>query len=133
MREATAACEALIPGVRAVPFGHVGDGNIHFNLLQPAAMDGAGFPRRADDILHAVGEVVQAMGGSFAAEHGVGRLKTGLMPLWRGGAELDAMRRIKAALDPLGLLNPGKVLPDAARVDAAGRARPTWLARRERR
>ncbi len=106
---ATAACEALMPGVRAVPFGHVGDGNIHFNLLAPESMPGADFLARADEVLHAVGEVVQSLGGSFSAEHGVGRLKTGLMPLWRGGAELDAMRRIKAAFDPLGLMNPGKI------------------------
>lgn len=111
LARADAACERLIPGVRPVPFGHVGDGNIHYNLLCPAAMPDAAFLARSEDILHTVGEVVQALGGSFSAEHGVGRLKTELMPLWRGGAELDTMRRIKAALDPLGLMNPGKVLP----------------------
>jgi FAD/FMN-containing dehydrogenase len=111
LARADAACAALIPGVRPVPFGHLGDGNIHYNLLCPEGMSAADFLARGDDILHTVGEVVQSIGGSFSAEHGVGRLKTELMPLWRGGAELDTMRRIKAALDPLGLMNPGKLLP----------------------
>ena len=109
--QATAACEALIPGIRVVPFGHLGDGNIHFNLEQPPGWTAAAFLARDADIMHAVNEVVRALGGSFSAEHGVGRLKPYLMPEWRGGAELDTMRRIKAALDPQGLMNPGKVLP----------------------
>ena len=110
---ATAACEALLPGIRAVPFGHAGDGNIHFNLLAPEGADPAAFLARGDAILHAVGEVVRALDGSFSAEHGVGRLKTHLLAEWRGGAELDMMRRIKSAFDPRGLMNPGKVLPPA--------------------
>jgi len=111
IRRASAACEALMPGIRVVPFGHLGDGNIHFNLEQPADMDPAAFLARDHDIMDAVGEVVRSLDGSFSAEHGVGKLKPYMMPLWRGGAELDAMRRIKQALDPHGLLNPGKVLP----------------------
>ena len=111
LARATAACEALIPGIRAVPFGHVGDGNIHYNLLAPPGADAAGFLARSEAILHAVGEVVRALDGSFSAEHGVGRLKAHMLPEWRGGAELEMMRRIKAAFDPAGLMNPGKVLP----------------------
>ena len=111
IEQASAACQALIPGVRAVPFGHLGDGNIHFNLEQPPGWAASDFLARDEDIMHTVNEVVRGLGGSFSAEHGVGRLKPGMMPDWRGGAELDAMRRIKAALDPLGLMNPGKVLP----------------------
>ena len=111
IRQATAACEALIPGIRAVPFGHIGDGNIHFNLEQPEGADPAAFLARDHEIMDAVGHVVRALDGSFSAEHGVGRLKPYMMPEWRGGAELDTMRRIKDALDPLGLMNPGKVLP----------------------
>jgi FAD/FMN-containing dehydrogenase len=110
---AGAACTALMPGIRVVPFGHLGDGNIHFNLAQPEGMDPAAFLACDHAIMDAVGEVVRALDGSFSAEHGVGRLKPYMMPLWRGGAELDAMRRIKQALDPAGLLNPGKVLPPA--------------------
>ena len=113
IREASAACEALIPGVRPVPFGHMGDGNIHMNLQQPEGADGAAFLARADEIMDAVNAVVRRLDGSFSAEHGVGRLKPYLMPTWRGGAELDAMHRIKQALDPRGIMNPGKVLPSA--------------------
>ena len=108
---ATEKLAAMIPGVRAVPFGHLGDGNIHLNFEQPPAMAAAAFLARSDDIMHAVNDIVRELGGSFSAEHGVGRLKTSMMPEWRGGAELDTMRRIKAALDPRGLMNPGKVLP----------------------
>ncbi len=108
---ASAACEALIPGVRVVAFGHLGDGNIHFNLVQPEGADGAAFLARDHEIMDAVNRVVRDLGGSFSAEHGVGRLKTYLMEEWRGGAELAAMRAIKRALDPFGIMNPGKVLP----------------------
>ena len=106
-----AAVAALIPGVRCVAFGHIGDGNIHFNFAQPADADPAAFLAQDHAIMDAVAGVVQALDGSFSAEHGVGQLKPYMMEAWRGGAELDAMRRIKAALDPAGLLNPGKVLP----------------------
>jgi FAD/FMN-containing dehydrogenase len=111
IREATAACEALMPGIRAVPFGHMGDGNIHFNLEQPLGMDGAEFLARDHDIMDTVNEVVRRYEGSFSAEHGIGKLKPYMMPDWRGGAELALMRCIKDAIDPKGLFNPGKVLP----------------------
>ena len=111
IRRATAACEALIPGIRAVPFGHMGDGNIHFNLEQPVDADPAWFLAQDHAIMDTVNEVVRALDGSFSAEHGIGKLKPYMMPDWRGGAELAVMRRIKAALDPLGIMNPGKVLP----------------------
>ena len=108
---ASAACAALMPGIRAVPFGHIGDGNIHFNLAQPVGMAAAAFMARDHEIMDAVGAVVRALEGSFSAEHGVGKLKPYMMPAWRGGAELGLMRRIKQAIDPAGLMNPGKVLP----------------------
>ncbi len=111
IERASAACAALIPGVVPVPFGHLGDGNIHFNLSQPPGMAGAAFLDRAHDIMDTVNAVVRDLDGSFSAEHGVGRLKPYMMPEWRGGAEIATMRRIKDALDPQGLLNPGKVLP----------------------
>ncbi|MEJ0018023.1 MAG: FAD-binding oxidoreductase [Acetobacteraceae bacterium] len=111
IRRATAACEALMPGIRVVPFGHMGDGNIHFNLEQPVDADGAWFLAQDHAIMDTVNEVVRALDGSFSAEHGIGRLKPYMMPDWRGGAELAVMQRIKAALDPLGIMNPGKVLP----------------------
>jgi FAD/FMN-containing dehydrogenase len=81
------------------------------NLQQPLGMDPAAFLDRSHDIMDCVNAVVRELDGSFSAEHGVGRLKTDMMPNWRGGAELDLMRRIKAAVDPQGLMNPGKVLP----------------------
>ena len=111
IRRATAACEALMPGIRAVPFGHMGDGNIHFNLAQPVDAEPARFLARDHAIMDVVNEVVRALDGSFSAEHGIGRLKPYMMPDWRGGAELAMMQRIKEALDPLGIMNPGKVLP----------------------
>ncbi len=111
IRRASAACQALMPGIRAVPFGHMGDGNIHMNLQQPAGMDPQAFLARSHDIMDTVNAVVRDLDGSFSAEHGIGRLKTDMMEAWRGGAELDAMRRIKAALDPDCVMNPGKVLP----------------------
>ncbi|MCC7284232.1 MAG: FAD-binding oxidoreductase [Acetobacteraceae bacterium] len=105
-----AACQALMPGVRAIPFGHLGDGNIHFNFVAPEGMDAALFEPHAEALMHAVNDVVRELGGSFSAEHGIGRLKTAMLAEWRAGPELDTMRRIKAALDPHGLMNPGKVL-----------------------
>jgi FAD/FMN-containing dehydrogenase len=111
IRRCSAALVALIPGSRPVPFGHIGDGNIHMNLEQPEGMDPAGFLARGHDIMDCVNEIVRDLDGSFSAEHGVGRLKTDMMEAWRGGAELAAMRAIKAALDPKGIMNPGKVLP----------------------
>ncbi|MGA3402200.1 MAG: FAD-binding oxidoreductase [Acetobacteraceae bacterium] len=112
IQQATEACVRLIPGIRVVPFGHMGDGNIHFNLEQPEDADGAWFLAQDHAIMDTVNEVVRSFDGSFSAEHGIGKLKPYMMPDWRGGAELDMMRRIKAALDPQGILNPGKVLPE---------------------
>jgi FAD/FMN-containing dehydrogenase len=74
-------------------------------------MDGAAFLAQSHAIMDAIGDVVLDLDGSFSAEHGVGQLKPDMMEAWRGGAELDAMQKIKAALDPAGLMNPGKVLP----------------------
>jgi FAD/FMN-containing dehydrogenase len=111
IRKATAACEALLPGVRVVPFGHMGDGNIHFNLEQPVGSDAAWFLAQDHAIMDAVNEIVREYDGSFSAEHGIGKLKPYMMPDWRGGAELALMQRIKAAIDPVGIMNPGKVLP----------------------
>ncbi|MSP30086.1 MAG: FAD-binding oxidoreductase [Acetobacteraceae bacterium] len=108
---ATAACEKLIPGVRAVPFGHMGDGNIHFNLEQPLGVDPDWFLAQDHAIMECVNNVVRDYEGSFSAEHGIGRLKPYMMPDWRGGSELAMMQRIKRVLDPLGILNPGRVLP----------------------
>jgi FAD/FMN-containing dehydrogenase len=113
LRDAADACRAAVPGLRIAPFGHLGDGNIHFNLVQPEDAAGEAFLARSEALTHIVNDVVRRLGGSFSAEHGVGRLKTGLMAEWRGGVELRLMRGIKAALDPAGLFNPGVIFPDS--------------------
>ena len=111
IHRATAACDALMPGIRAMPFGHMGDGNIHFNLVQPVGAESEWFLTQDHTIMDTVNAVVRALDGSFSAEHGIGKLKPYMMPEWRGGAELAMMQRIKAALDPQGIMNPGKLLP----------------------
>ncbi|WP_114376647.1 FAD-binding oxidoreductase [Elioraea thermophila] len=110
LREGTAAVRALIPGVRPCAFGHLGDGNIHFNFSRPLDMSDGDFLARWDDIVATVNAVVRRLGGSFAAEHGIGRLKTGTLAAWRAGPELEVMRRLKRALDPDCLFNPGKLV-----------------------
>src|SRR5205807_2613866 len=84
---------------------------ISIYLVQPEDADPVAFLARDHELMDAVNEIVRALDGSFSAEHGIGKLKPYMMPEWRGGAELELMRRIKAALDPKGLLNPGKLLP----------------------
>ncbi|WP_376099733.1 FAD-binding oxidoreductase [Roseomonas sp. CCTCC AB2023176] len=111
IRRSSEALRELIPGSRPVPFGHMGDGNIHMNLEQPEGMAPTDFLARSHEIMEAVNDVVRDLGGSFSAEHGVGRLKPDMLAAWRGGAELATMQAIKRALDPKGLMNPGKVLP----------------------
>jgi FAD/FMN-containing dehydrogenase len=108
--EAKEACQRKFPGIRVLPYGHLGDGNIHFHLLPAEGTDSANFMDHDHAIMDIVNEVVRRYDGSFSAEHGVGRLKTYMMERWRGGVELDTMRAIKAALDPQGIMNPGKVL-----------------------
>ncbi len=108
--EATAAVETMLPGIRVMPFGHIGDGNIHFNLVQPEGAAPGTLLGRSDALSAAVNDVVRRLEGSFSAEHGVGELKVSMLRAWRGEAELAAMWAIKRAMDPLGILNPGKVL-----------------------
>jgi FAD/FMN-containing dehydrogenase len=98
------------PGIRTIPFGHVGDGNIHFNLAQPTAGDGAKFLAELGPINHLVHDIATGLGGSISAEHGIGMLKRDELPRYKPAVALDLMRRIKAALDPDGIMNPGKIL-----------------------
>ncbi len=104
------AVARLLPGARPVPFGHFGDGNIHYNISQPEGGDREAFLERWEEIAGAVHEIVLDLGGSISAEHGIGRMKRHLMPAIKSPVELDLMRRIKAALDAEGILNPGKLL-----------------------
>jgi len=105
-----AAMQRVMPDLRPVPFGHVGDGNLHFNAQAPVGMDKPAFFAHLGDINHAVHDLVREFGGSISAEHGIGRFKLEELERYRGPVELDAMRAIKRALDPRNIMNPGKVL-----------------------
>lgn len=109
--EGSAAAERLVPGIRPCPFGHLGDGNIHFNFSQPVGADAAEFMASADDPLHdVIYEIVVRLGGSVSAEHGIGQLKAALLQQVKDPVALELMRSIKQTLDPNGIMNPGKVL-----------------------
>jgi FAD/FMN-containing dehydrogenase len=108
--EATAAVDAMIPGCRPVPFGHLGDGNIHYNVTQPVGADRASFLARWDEVNDAVFAVVAKLGGSISAEHGIGVMKRELLPDVKDPVAYELMRSFKHLLDPNGILNPGKVL-----------------------
>jgi FAD/FMN-containing dehydrogenase len=110
IKEAGAAVTALIPGARPLPFGHLGDGNIHYNVNQPVGADKEEFLKRWDDVNATVFAVVKKYGGSISAEHGVGVMKRDLLPTVKDPVALDLMRNLKRLLDPNGILNPGKVL-----------------------
>ncbi len=108
--EANAAVVKLIPGSRPVPFGHLGDGNIHYNVSQPPGGDACGFLARWHEVNAVVFEIVLRMGGSISAEHGIGVMKRDELPAVKDEVAIELMRDIKAMLDPLGVMNPGKVL-----------------------
>ncbi len=110
INEASAAVAALIPGARPLPFGHLGDGNIHYNVIQPADVDKADFLKRWDEVNAVVFAVVKKFGGSISAEHGIGVLKRDLLPTVKDPVALDLMKSLKHMLDPKNILNPGKVL-----------------------
>ena len=92
------------------PLAHFGDGNVHYNIAQPPGMARGAFLARWDDLTHAVQDIVIELGGSISAEHGIGLMKRADLARVKSAVEMDLMRRIKAALDPKGILNPGKVL-----------------------
>jgi D-lactate dehydrogenase (cytochrome) len=108
VEQVNAAVARLVPGIRPCPFGHVGDGNLHFNLSQPVGMDRAAFMTREDAVHHAVHDIVAALGGSISAEHGIGVAKREEIQRYKSAVEIALMRRIKTALDPKGIMNPGK-------------------------
>jgi D-lactate dehydrogenase (cytochrome) len=106
-----AAIARHFAGARPVPFGHVGDGNVHFNVSQPVGADTAAYLKQWDDMNRLIHDIVVGMGGSISAEHGIGRLKVDEMRHYKDPVELDLMRRLKQAIDPANLMNPGKVVP----------------------
>jgi FAD/FMN-containing dehydrogenase len=106
----SAAVEALAPGVRPVAFGHLGDGNIHFNFSAPKNADAKSFVARRAEVAQAVHDLVASLGGSISAEHGLGVMKRDEIVRYKSAAELETMRTLKRALDPNNILNPGKVV-----------------------
>ena len=108
--EAKIVCEKLVPGGRLVAFGHLGDGNMHTNLTQPVGADKQAFLDRWVEVNAAVHAIVAKHQGSISAEHGIGVLKRHLLPEVKDPVAMDVMRAVKTALDPLGIMNPGKVL-----------------------
>ena len=110
LTEADAAVVKLIPGARPFAFGHLGDGNIHYNVTQPVGADTEAYLDRWHDVNDVVHAVVAKYHGSISAEHGIGILKRDELPHVKDPVALAVMRSIKSVLDPLGILNPGKVL-----------------------
>lgn len=110
LARARVAADETIAGIRVAPFGHIGDGNIHFNLVQPEGAARADFLDQTHDIEVKVHDIATDLDGSFSAEHGIGQLKRDELTRYKQPAEREMMLRIKAALDPQGLMNPGKVL-----------------------
>ena len=99
-----------IPGARLLPFGHLGDGNLHFNMLQPEDMERDAFLALRGDINRNLHDLAITMGGTFSAEHGVGLNKVGDLAHYRSDVEMDLMARVKKAFDPANIMNPGKVI-----------------------
>jgi FAD/FMN-containing dehydrogenase len=100
---------AHVPAARLVAYGHVGDGNLHFNL-QGRGADGPALLKRAEEVRRALHDLAAGLGGSFSAEHGIGRLKVAELERYAPATELALMHAVKRALDPNGIMNPGKVL-----------------------
>jgi FAD/FMN-containing dehydrogenase len=105
------ALQEALPGIRIVTYGHVGDGNLHYNLSKPLGSDDDAFRARADDLARVVYDATAAFDGSISAEHGLGQAKRDVIADYKDGLDLDLMRGLKRLLDPAGLMNPGKVLP----------------------
>jgi FAD/FMN-containing dehydrogenase len=107
---ATAAVTNRLPGIRPLAFGHVGDGNIHFNLTQPEGADTVAYLARWQEFNNIVHGIVKELQGSISAEHGVGRLKRDEITHYKSKIEIELMRRVKRALDPANIMNPGKLV-----------------------
>jgi D-lactate dehydrogenase (cytochrome) len=117
IRRVKAALEIAMPGIRPVPFGHVGDGNIHFSLIGPANDTSRALTARRDELTRIVFDNVVKLQGSFSAEHGIGGSKLAEMIRYKSPVELTLMRQLKSALDPRNIMNPGKVVPAVDRSE----------------
>ena len=104
--EASAAMTRFAPGARILPFGHLGDGNIHFDVLQPPGGDPKAHTARRDEAARIVHDIVAGLGGSISAEHGLGSMKSAEALRYKAAAEVAAMRAVRHALDPAGIMNP---------------------------
>jgi FAD/FMN-containing dehydrogenase len=102
--------EGVSPGARVVCFGHMGDGNLHYNVSQPVGMDPKAYLDLYRPMNKAVHAIVRDLGGSFSAEHGIGQLKRDELLATAPAVGIDLMRRVKQAFDPAGIMNPGKVI-----------------------
>jgi FAD/FMN-containing dehydrogenase len=111
IRAATTAVQSVVSGCRVVCFGHLGDGNMHFNVSQPIGMEKQAYLSKWEDMSDVVHGIVMSLGGSISAEHGIGVLKRDDMRKIKSPVELQMMRDLKTMLDPHGILNPGKLLP----------------------
>jgi len=111
LRRAARAVEAAMPGARPYPYGHMGDGNMHFNISQPPGMDAGEFLSHWDAMNRLVHEIAHELDGTFSAEHGIGISKLEEMTRYKDAVSLELYRRVKLALDPGDLLNPGKLIP----------------------
>jgi len=110
LERATKAVENAMPGIRPVPFGHIGDGNIHFNLSQPVDMEKQDYLAKWADLNRTVHDIVVDMGGSISAEHGIGILKVAELERYKPEIDLKVMRDIKKTLDPKNIMNPGRIV-----------------------
>jgi FAD/FMN-containing dehydrogenase len=116
LARAIPAVLAVAPGARPVSFGHLGDGNLHFNFNSPNAGDDPAFLAQWEEVQYTVHDIVKEFGGSISAEHGIGAMKVAQLPRYKSHEELDAMRALKAAYDPKNILNPGKLIPPVLRL-----------------
>jgi FAD/FMN-containing dehydrogenase len=110
IREAGPALDAKFPGAEVICFGHLGDGNLHYNAFVPGRARSDPAARLANDVTTLIYDIVERYGGSFSAEHGIGLAKVEELRRYKSAVEIDLMRIVKHALDPQGIMNPGKVL-----------------------
>ena len=109
IEEAAKIVTQIVPNCIPTPFGHMGDGNLHYNIMQPFSMERDDFMQHRERMISAIDALVISMKGSISAEHGIGQLKAGKLAKYKSNVEMDMMRAVKNALDPEGIFNPGKI------------------------